>query len=138
VRTNDTRGGREVRWVSSRGSSNLGNGYRGGVCCKDSVGATNLGELREDVCFQFRDFLHLISRTERCISLSNAYWDCFNHKIDIIQVVHRCTCSQALASSYSVVFRYPLFCYIFLKKLVGELEAFVDGSLVGVNESDRH
>jgi hypothetical protein len=70
--------------------------------------------------------------------LSNAYWDCFNHKIDIIQVVHRCACSQALAGSYSVVFRYPLLCYIFLKKLVGELKAFVDGSLVGVDESDRY
>jgi len=70
--------------------------------------------------------------------LRGAYWDSFNNEVDIVQVVHRSARSKTLAGSYSFVLGYPLLCYIFLKKLVRKLQAFVDGSLIGVDESNRH
>lgn len=81
---------------------------------------TYLRQLGEDLLLEGRDFGHS-----------------FNDHVDVGKVGQLCGRFQSVSCGFCNVLGYFLFRDIFGKELVGECEAFVEGGLRVVDESDR-
>lgn len=106
------------------------------------MGGTDLGELREDFVLEVGEFLEdsvspmrALSSFIRGLGRREIYRDSFNDKVYVRQILDLGAGCQALPGRRRVLFGYSAFANILFQKLVGEFQAFVNGSLRVVDDS---